>query len=625
MNQQKIKIFATQHMNNILIDSDIITPVRAGAYFLDGPCPIQRDDEGENISDKNKMYCELTTQFWAWKNVNLDYYGFCHYRRYFSFNESELESDEWGTVCCDYLDEETIKKLFIDSAVMRSKIEKYDILTTRALDLKKVGIKSVYEQYKNGTYLNVKDLDILVSVIKDKYPEFFPYAKNYLEGSKVYFCNMFILKKELFNQYCSWLFDILFECEKRMDMSNYSIQGLRTPGHLAERLWGIYFSYLKAQGIYKYCELQQATITDTHAVEEIKPAFSSNNVPIVMAANDYFMPYCAAAIQSMIDTSVSTSNYDIMIFENKIPDHTKDRLEMLIKGISNFSIRFFEVARWVNQYKLYEKQHITVETYYRLVIPELLYNFSKVLYLDGDIIIKHDVSELYQTDINDYFVAGAVDIANAGLINGFDKEARDYCDKKLKLKDPYMQFNAGVLLINVAELRKKYSTKFLLEFAEKGEYRYQDQDVLNILCEGKIKWLSPEWNFAADEIGGYRGYVDTFAPKNLYEEYRSAAKCPKIIHYAGNEKPWYNPSFEYAEEFWFTLRKTPFYEIVIDRRAIENGWGIAEQAIKRTQKSRRIKNGCRRIVRKSADIIIPKGTKRRDTIRRYYYKMRGWN
>ena len=117
------------------------------------------------------------------------------------------------------------------------------------------------------------------------------------------------------------------------------------------------------------------------------------------------------------------------------------------------------------------------------------------------------------------------------------------------MKNPLNQINAGVLLINIAKMRENFTTQYLLKFAEGAAFQFQDQDVLNVLCEGNVLFLEQNWNFAGDEIQGYRGNIETFAPRDYYLAYRKAAENPKIIHYAGNEKPWYFPQQEWAEEF----------------------------------------------------------------------------
>lgn len=621
--KKKIKIFVTHRIDkeSVVIENDIITPIRCGAVYDKSESKLLGDNTGDNISEKRNTHCELTTQYWAWKNVEADYYGFCHYRRYFSFSDTRFDADDWSTVCMDYLDQKAIEKLSLDEESIYKKVTQYDVIAYEHADLKKVGVKSVYEQYKTGPKLFIKDLDCILEIIGQKYPEFSDAAREYINGTKCYFCNMFIMRKDLFYDYNKWLFDILSEFEKKVDMTYYSIEGLRTPGHLGERLFGIYFTYLKNQKKYKVCELQVATFKDTSVKEEIEPFSSINNIPIVMSSSEYFMPYCGTTIRSIVEHSSKEYSYDIIILEKEVQEKTKKLIKKVVQGYDNFSIRFVNVSRWFNSYNLTENRHISVETYFRLIIPELLSKYEKTLYLDGDLIVKADVAELYNTDLTGYFIAGVVDVVGAGLVNGFDNSAKEYCIEKLRLKNRFMQFNAGVMVINIDELKKTFSSQYLLDFAERGQFTFQDQDVLNILCQGKIKWLDPAWNFFADDINGYRGYVATYAPKEMYDAYRKAESNVKIYHFAGAEKPWYEPTYEYADEFWDTLRRTPFYEIVIHRRIVENAWHIANQVIANGNKP---KSKVKALIRKVGDILLPRNTKRRKAVGEFYYRLRGW-
>ena len=99
---EKIKIFVTHTPNKVSekIKLPVFEHVLAGADYQIGESELVRDNTGDNISVKNKSYCELTTQYWAWKNTDYDYYGFCHYRRYFSFSDKEIEESGWKWVNC---------------------------------------------------------------------------------------------------------------------------------------------------------------------------------------------------------------------------------------------------------------------------------------------------------------------------------------------------------------------------------------------------------------------------------------------------------------------------------------------------------------------------------------------
>jgi lipopolysaccharide biosynthesis glycosyltransferase len=626
---KNVKIFVSCHKESFVPENTYFVPVQVGAALTDkrlaGMTP---DNTGDNISHKNKSFCELTAQYWVWKNVDADYYGFCHYRRYFSFNSEKLDCDGWKTVCRHYLNKTAINEMQVNDEQIKKQVLPYDIITPTAVPLREVNFKSVYEQYKAAHKLNIEDVDTVMEIIKERHPEFTKAAEKYIYGSTAYFCNMFIMKKELFYEYCEWLFDILFEFERRWDPSLRSEEGLRTPGHLGERLFGVYVTWLKEQNKYSLNELQMMTFGNTDVFVSPKPAFEKNNIPIVFASNEYFAPYCAVAIQSIIQSGSPNNNYDILIMERQIESKTKALMKKMVEGHPNVSLRFINVGHVMSEYdslKVFE--HVTVETYFRLTIPELLPDYDKILYLDGDLIAKADVADLYNTHIGDNAVAAALDVVAIGHVSGFTKAKEEYYKRRVRLKDIRKQFNAGVMIFNCKRIRSCFSMEELLRFAQLSKFDLADQDCLISLFQDETYWLDLEWNANIYEVETLGYYVASFAPKELFDRYRAAIANPKIMHYAGTVKPWHDPSYILAEEFWQMARNTPFYETILYRRIVENvnhtanilrgemGWG--------RKKPKPPLPPNRSFKRKVADFIFPPFTRRREFAKNVYYKITG--
>ena len=575
MNNKKIKIYISTHKPCEYVKSDIFTLVQAGTA-LPGKkaisCAVQ-DNTGDNISDKNPRFCELTTQYWAWKNQDADYYGFFHYRRYLSFaEENEKELDTWGNIIENSFNDDFITEYSLEKDNIEKLVLENDIILPSIKDINKWpnNGKNMREQYESSGYLHGEDLDIMIDVIAEKYPEYLPYANEYLNGHQTYINNMFIMKKEIFDDYCSWLFDILFECDQRIDFTNYSVEALRTPGHLSERLLNIYVSYLKANKNVKIKEVPTVVILNTDPQVEIFPAFSENNVPICFSANDLYAPYLTTELLSIRENSNDNMNYDILIMTQNISEMNQKRMKKLFEQKGNFSLRFISINKYTEKFqKLFTRGHFSVETWYRLLLPEILYNYKKIIYLDSDLIIEADLAELYNDDIEDYLLGAVRDADTAGLYNGAEPQKKEYTDTILKLKNPYDYFQAGVLLMNLDEFRKSYTTKEMLEFAASYEFELLDQDVLNCLAEGKVKYLDMSWNVLFNWINYRIPGIISKAPKYLYDEYMESRKHPKIIHYAGPDKPWHQPSQDFAENFWYYARNTVFYEEMIYRMCRE--------------------------------------------------------
>ena len=616
-----IKILISCHKEADHPESEILLPIQVGAANARVRFPdMLHDDEGENISDKNPMYCELTAQYWAWKNLDADYYGFCHYRRYFNFSDTVYEEDPWGNVLEDYVDANAAQKYGFDDQTIADLVARYDVITTTRKDLRRMPerFSSVDDQYAKAQKLHAKDLQTIREIIDEKFPAYSLAAKKHCEGHTTSFCNMYILRKEIFADYCAWMFAVLAEFEKRTDMSRYSQEALRTPGHLSERLFGIYYIYLQEQGrTLKTKELQCVLFADTDPQRMLAPAFPENEIPVVFAANNNFVPVAATCIQSVIEHAAPGKNYDLVLLESDVTRENKDILLGMLKGKPNISLRFFNAARLLSGYELKANAHISVETYFRFLIQEILPGCGKVLYLDCDLVAQEDVAKLYETDVEGYLLAAARDPDFLGQINGANPATAAYCKKGLPMKDPYNYFQAGVLLFNTAEMRKAYSLSEWLTFAT-HPYKYNDQDVLNLYCEGRVKYLDMAWNLITD-CDHYRvNNVVVYAPDAVYKEYQKAHAAPKIIHYAGFMKPWHRPDEDLARYFWDYARRTPYYEQLIFRMDTGNAWHVAN-GLYRERGLRGFFRGILGLPRRVVDRFLPKGSAGREKLKKIYH------
>lgn len=176
------------------------------------------DNTGDNISRKNANYCELTGLYWIWKNTDDSYKGLVHYRRYFSNRLSR-------------------NKILSVSDIEQS-LKKYDVILPFRCTLN----KTLTEDYCEISGFK-KDLIRVQEIIERKYPEYLSAYKKIMNGNQIHFFNMMIAKKDVFNNYCKWLFDILFELEKEVDLTGYNAYQKRIYGFLSERLLNVYFEY----------------------------------------------------------------------------------------------------------------------------------------------------------------------------------------------------------------------------------------------------------------------------------------------------------------------------------------------------------------------------------------------
>lgn len=561
MENKKIKIFVSMHDDFYIPDNELLEPIQVGSAIAEKKIAgMLHDDEGENISDKNKMYCELTAQYWAWKNMpDLDYYGFFHYRRYLSFNPVQLEHWE-NIVYFDYCDKNAIDSLMLNESTMRNLIECYDVIYPQE---NPVGGDSVYEHWCK--HLVQKDLDILIQVIMEKYPQFYEITKEVVNAKEAIHCNMFIMKKDYFFQYCEWLFDILGECERRIDFSSYSTEKLRTLGHMAERLCAIYGKYLEKRGV-RICYVQRCLFRNTEKIKRVDISDKENQIPIILSCDNRYVKYTSVLIQSIMENSSSKNDYFIFIMNKDISVENKAIIYDQVASTPYINVEFIDVKRVMNAYgTLFVDRHLSVETYYRFLALEIFPNLRKVLYLDCDVIVNRDVAELFWIDIGEKSI-GAV--RDADIISLYplecdaDPEVRENINSNIGLENCEDYFQAGVLLINLEKIRRKYNCKDLFAVASNRKWKFQDQDVLNYLFKNDVFYLNMNWN-TLYECFNRAERIKVFAPSDIAREYKEAKNNPWIIHYAGTPKPWENMQVDLGYYFWKYAKTSPFFEILV--------------------------------------------------------------
>lgn len=249
---KNIKIVVATHKEYQMPDEDIYIPVLVGANNKKRIQGYTLDNEGDNISSKNPSFCELTALYWAWKNLDADYIGVSHYRRYFSVmrNISRNEKKKFKQV----LTENQIKRILTK--------EKVDVILPKK---REYFISDLYQHYKNTLY--IEPLDETRKIIEEKYPEYLEEFDKIHKRTSAHMFNMFVMKKEILNEYCEWLFDILFELEKRMNETKYDNFHGRFYGRVSEILLDIWIN----KNNIKYEEVK---VIDMQHINWIKKGFA---------------------------------------------------------------------------------------------------------------------------------------------------------------------------------------------------------------------------------------------------------------------------------------------------------------------------------------------------------------
>ncbi|KGQ71366.1 exopolysaccharide biosynthesis protein [Chelonobacter oris] len=216
-----MKIIIATHKSYEIPGDEMYFPIQVGALTSSVKLNMLRDDLGDNISSKNSYFCELTGLYWAWKNgffKDVSYFGLVHYRRYFFGKDIKLKN-----------------RRIASQAELSSILESYDCIVPKK---RNYFIETVYSHYKHAHY--ERDLDKTRYIIIQFYPDYLDSFDSVMNGKTIHLYNMFVMRVDLLDSYCSWLFDILFKLEKEIDLSNYDQYQKRVFGFLAERLFNVW-------------------------------------------------------------------------------------------------------------------------------------------------------------------------------------------------------------------------------------------------------------------------------------------------------------------------------------------------------------------------------------------------
>ena len=218
------KVIIATHKKYKMPNDEMYVPVQVGREGKED-LGYQPDNEGENISSKNPYFCELTGLYWAWKNLNADYIGLTHYRRHFSISK-KLPKDIEGRV-----------KNVITGKEVDEILDSTDIILPKK---RKYYIENLYSHYNHTMY--IEPLDETRKIIEEKFPSYLSEFNKLHKRTSAHMFNMFIMKKEIFDAYCTWLFDILFDLENRVDVAKYDSFHSRFFGRVSELLLDVWIN-----------------------------------------------------------------------------------------------------------------------------------------------------------------------------------------------------------------------------------------------------------------------------------------------------------------------------------------------------------------------------------------------
>lgn len=502
----KLKLLICYHKKDVLLKDEILTPIHVGRTLArkrlgeDNPDfkwlveNMVGDDTDENISAKNSSYNELTAVYWAWKNYdklgNPDYIGLMHYRRHFIFRPSiDVVED------VDGIDDNYFKRINYNKETIEHLFDDCDYVAH-------IGhVDEVYKHYKENHH--IEDLDLAISILKDKYPEYATTADAYLKMSYVNLCNMFIMPRNMFFEYCSWLFDILQEFENKVDLSDKRL-------FISERLTGIFIEYQKRKG------LRQKSLSATFIQAETR-------IPVVMPYNpDVFRT--AVTMASILKQAEKTTFVDFYIFHYGNAEDNK--FSEFIKAHPGNTVQLINVIDKLNDWHISRNQFAFPE-HYPLIASEILTKLNKFLYLDERAFFFGDITRFYLACNNDEFA-----------VLGLPQE------KEVATKN----ISGNAFSINAARLR---AHKFMDNVKDKCGNMTAAQ-VFSKYAAGQVN-IFPWWIYnITDESKDGKIFYDRHRGDQRWAVWEHA-----MLYYGNGVEPWRNIQALYSVYWWEVASEIP--------------------------------------------------------------------
>ena len=277
-----------------------------------------------------------------------------------------------------------------------------------------------------------------------------------------------------------------------------------------------------------------------------------NKIPIAMATDNNYVYPTIVAMTSMLENKKESTYLDFHIMiSGQVSSENRNRLNKLKRLYKGCSVKLIDMKNNFNNTYICS-DYITNATYYRLLLPSILSKYDKILYLDGDIIVRKDLWDMYNIDLENNYIGAVKDY---GQITWKLGNAPDYA-KRLGTRDMNQLINAGILIMNLKKMREDNMEKEFKDFVPTLESRrlyLNDQDVFNATCYDKIKFISPEYN-AMQHFEFYYDAMKILIDCYDMKEWKKACINPKIIHYTSIYKPWKGCKGRFYNE-WDKYRK----------------------------------------------------------------------
>ncbi len=565
MEQSVIHIAVACHKPSRLPHNPCLVPVQVNAARAAKRMDMAHDDDGINISLKNPEYCELTAQYWEWKNVEADYYGLCHYRRFLCFTvPGNAKYNERYQIEAEAIDDFNLSRFGLeDEALMRELIESNDVVTGPQQDVSKLFTPrgNQVTAYKHWTahhraLIMTADLKNMLEILDSIAPAIGKDTREYLNGKFFSGFNCFVMKKALFQQLCEIEFNVLAQLEQYVDLSPYCTQLSRIYGFMGEIISSGFIYHLKKEG-YKVKHVPLVYFNVTDPGKKLSP--DNGTIPVLFYLTYDKPELFAVTWQSFLSSKKPDTCYSVIICHNNMSDTVQNLLLSMAKEAENISVSFLNgdsLRRTVaERLQLeYGDGRLPLMPF----LPYFLDKYSEMVFLTDRILVKSAIDELWEVNIAEgKIVAAAKEAYMLARINDIYPETEfDYIRKQMK--DPYAYCSMSAIKIDLDAYREKYTLQQCAGFLRNNfrELR-NDEEIINVAFEGYIQPIDQKWCVWYNSCS-YLEEALPYAPRIVYQELLAARKSPGVVKYLAQD-PYVANYTKLSHLFWTIASLTPMY------------------------------------------------------------------
>ncbi len=269
----------------------------------------------------------------------------------------------------------------------------------------------------------------------------------------------------------------------------------------------------------------------------------NNVIPVFFACDDRFVKFTMVTIRSLLENASKDYKYNIYVLNTNISNEMKDVTKTIVSKYDNAELEFVDVTSYLDSIsdRLPIRDYYSKTTYFRLFIAEMFEQYDKAIYLDSDMIVKGDISVLWNKDIKDNLVGASHEQAMVQTdVYG------TYVERNIGINRNCF-FNAGMLVINCKLWREEAVLDQFIDLLQVYTFRVtQDEDYLNVICQNRVCFVGDEWNV------------------EIYEDIKVKEEDACIYHYIMWAKPWHFTGVRYESYFWKYAKMTPLYNDIKD-------------------------------------------------------------